>query len=61
MLMAQYNKLVAYLEEVEYHGDPELEAMVDTLGRECQEAEEETDDMNERVNGIHHFFREGEI
>lgn len=59
MLMAQYNKLVAHLEEKEYHGDAELEALVDRLGMECQEAEEEIGSNEERIREITFFRKYG--
>lgn len=63
MLMAQYNKLVAYLEEKEYHGDVELEALVDRLGFEAEEAEQEVLDLNEALQDMMHnrprYYGEG--
>jgi hypothetical protein len=59
MLMARYDKLVKYLEEVEYHADPELQKMVDELGIDCQDAEEEIDTAEDRIREIMHFRRYG--
>lgn len=63
MLMAQYEKLVAYLREKEYYGDPKLEPMVDKMGTECEEMDTTTNDLNEALteslNGKRRYYGEG--
>lgn len=62
MIMAQYEKLVAYLREMGYYGDPKLEPMVDRLGTECEEADTTTNDLNEALteslNGKRRYYGE---
>lgn len=62
-LMAKYDALVKYLEEKEYHGDPDLERMIDSLGIDAQDAEEEVNDLNEALQDMMHnrprYYGEG--
>lgn len=58
-LMTKYDALVKYLEEKEYHGDPELERMIDRLGVDCQEADESIESFEDRIREIKHFRKYG--
>ncbi len=58
-LVAKYDKLVKHLEECEYHGDTELQMLVDKLGLEVDEAEDYRNSSEDRMNEIINFRKYG--
>jgi hypothetical protein len=48
-LEEKFNQFFAYLESKDFYGDPDLEDKAESLGRECDEAQEEIDQSEELI------------
>ena len=48
-LESKFNEFFAYLESKDFYDDPELSDKAESLGRECDEAQEEIDQSEERI------------
>lgn len=48
-LEEKFNQFFAYLDSQDFYGDPSLQEKAEVLGRECDEAQEDIDQAEERI------------